>query len=126
MKIAIFHELDFGGARRASDEFAKRLNAISDVDLYYVDDKEGNSKNVAKKVFYYSFFPKLWKGNDWMTKLYKDTIELIKLYNLHKKIASDIKSRSYDYVFVHPSKFTQAPFLLSFLKNKCIYYCQKP
>jgi glycosyltransferase involved in cell wall biosynthesis len=44
---------------------------------------------------------------------------------LHKKIARDIKRKNYDYIFVHPSKFTQAPFLLRFIKN-CIYYCQEP
>lgn len=127
MRIAIFHELDFGGARRAVDEFAKRLNEICDVDLYYVDNKEDKDvKKFAKKTFYYPFYPKSWKGNNWKAKLHKDTVELMNLYSLHKKIARDIKSRDYDYIFVHPSKLTQAPFLLRFLKNKCIYYCQEP
>lgn len=127
MKIAVFHELDFGGARRTVDEFAKRLNKIFDVDLYYVDNKEEkNIQNNFNKVYYYPFYPKYWKGNDWIARFYKDTLELLKLHNLHKKIAEDIKSKKYDYIFVHPSKFTQAPFLLRFLKNKCIYYCQEP
>jgi glycosyltransferase involved in cell wall biosynthesis len=126
MKIAIFHELDFGGARRTVDEFAKRLNQIFDIDLYYLDDKEEiNIKNRYKNVYYYPFYPKSWKGNNWKTRLYKDTVELFKLYGLHKKIANDIKLKNYDYVFVHPSKYTQAPFLLKFLEN-CIYYCQEP
>lgn len=126
MKIAIFHELDFGGARRVVREFSKKLNGIFDVDLYYVDDKKDtNISNICKNVFYYPFYPKFWKGNNWRSKLYKDTVELFELYNLHRKIASDIKSRNYDYVFVHPSKYTQAPFLLKFLNN-CIYYCQEP
>ncbi len=29
-------------------------------------------------------------------------------------------------VFVQPSKFTQAPFLLRFLKTKTVYFCQEP
>ncbi len=126
MKIAIFHELDYGGARRTVDELAKRLNKILDVDLYYIDEKEekGLKKNY-QNIFFYPFYPRSWKGNNWMARFYKDTIELFRLYNLHKKIASDIKSRKYDYIFVHPSKFTQAPFLLIFFKN-CIYYCQEP
>lgn len=127
MKIAIFHELDFGGARRTVEEFSKRLNKKFFVDLYYVDDtEEKNIKAVLKNVYYYPFCPKTWKGNNWKVKLYKDTIELIKLYKLHKKISEKIKSKKYDYIFVHPSKYTQAPFLLRFLKNKCIYYCQEP
>lgn len=127
MKIAIFHELDFGGARRTVDEFAKRLNKICYVDLYYVDDKiERNLNSIFKNVFYYPFHHKQWKGNNWKTRLYKDTIELAKLYSLHKQIAYDVRTRKYDLIFVHPSKFTQAPFLLRFLKNKCVYYCQEP
>lgn len=126
MKIAMFHELDFGGARRAVDEFAKKLSKIFDVDLYYIDDKKDSFKKNYKNVFYYPFHPKSWKGKNWKMKLYKDTIEIFKIYRLHKKIARNIELRKYDYIFVHPSKFTQAPFLLRFLKNKCIYYCQEP
>ncbi len=126
MKIAIFHELDFGGARRASDEFTKRLNKIAKVDLFYVDNKEDREiRKNTKETFYYRFNPATWEGGNWKTRLYKDTIELFNLYELHKKIASKIKSEKYDYVFIHPSKYTQAPFILRFLKN-CIYYCQEP
>ena len=108
MKIAIFHELDLGGARRMVDEFIKRLSFL-DVNLY--------SSN---------FSPKIWKGSDWRTRLYKDTLELINLYKIHKKIAKDIDSKNYDFVLVHPSKYTQSPFLLRFLKTKSIYFCQEP
>lgn len=127
MKIAIFHELDFGGAKRTVDALGKRLNKIFDVDLYYVGEKkEKNDSKNYKNIFYYPFHSRLWKGNDWKGKLYKDTVELFSLYNLHKKIARDINSKGYNYVFVHPSKFTQAPFLLRFLKNKSVYFCQEP
>lgn len=127
MKIAIFHELDFGGARRTVNEFVKNLSEICDVDLYYVDNvKDDGTKKNTNKTFFYPFRPKSWNGGDWKSKLYKDTIEIIKLYKLHKRIALDIKLRKYDYVFVHPSKFTQAPFLLRFLEKKCIYFCQEP
>lgn len=127
MKIAIFHELDFGGARRVVSEFSKRLNEFFEVDFYYVDEKEDRNINkYVKRVYYYPFYSRAWKGRDWRVRLYKDTIELVKLYKLHKKIALDIKLKKYDYIFVHPSKFTQAPFLLRFLKNKCIYFCQEP
>lgn len=127
MRIAIFHELDFGGAKRTVMEFAKRLKKENVVDLYYVDEKEDKDiKKLVNKVSYYHFYSRRWKGNNWRARLYKDTIELFNLYRLHKKIALDIKLKKYDYIFVHPSKFTQAPFLLSFLKNKCLYYCQEP
>lgn len=127
MKIAIFHELDFGGAKRVVMEFAKRLKKNHHVDLYYVsEDKDRDIGDFFNETYFYKFYSKVWKGSNWKIRLYKDTIELISLYSLHKKIAQDIKSKNYDYIFIHPSKFTQAPFLLRFLKNKCIYYCQEP
>lgn len=127
MKIAIFHELDLGGAKRAVVEFGKRLKKDHIVDLYYVDEKKDyDIANYFNNTYFYKFNSKFWKGNNWKIRLYKDTIELIKLYSLHKKIAVNIKSKKYDYTFVHPSKSTQAPFLLRFLNNEGIYYCQEP
>lgn len=126
MRIAIFHELDFGGAKRAVMEFAKNLKKNHIVDLYYVDENKDVIDEYFSKVYYYKFGSKIWEGNNWKVRLYKDTVELIKLYHLHKKIASEIKFKNYDCIFVHPSKFTQAPFLLKFLRNKCVYYCEEP
>lgn len=127
MRIAIFHELAFGGAKRTVSEFTKRLSKIFEVDLYYVDSKKDeNFKDFIENAFFYPFYPKPWVGKNWIVRLYKDTIELASLYNLHKKIAYGINSGNYDYIFVHPSKFTQAPFLLRFIKKRCIYYCQEP
>src|SRR5258708_3905124 len=127
MKIAFFHEVHAGGARKTVNEFGKRLKHKHTVDMYYVDGKNdvAEEKNFHS-VNFYKFTPKKWTGGNWKTKLYKDSIELIKLYNSHKKIARDIDIKKYDLVFIHPSKFTQAPFLLRFLKTKKIYYCQEP
>jgi hypothetical protein len=44
---------------------------------------------------------------------------------LHRKIAKDIDKRKYDIVLVHPSKFTQAPFVLRFLKTRKVYYAHE-
>lgn len=127
MRIAIFHELDYGGGRRAVNDLAKEIKKSHLVDLYIVDDEINKDEGkFFTNVLLYEFIPKKRKGKDWKTRLYKDTIELYKLYKLHKKIAQDINSGNYDFIFVHPSKFTQAPFILQFLKKKTIYYCQEP
>jgi glycosyltransferase involved in cell wall biosynthesis len=126
MRIAFFHELHSGGARRASNEFAKHLKKNNIVDLYFVDEKPNNNeKKFYSSIFYFQFMPKIWKGNNPGARFYKDTIELIKLYKFHKKIAKTIDKNNYDIVFIQGSKFTQAPFILRFLKTKKIYYCQE-
>lgn len=127
MRIAFFHELSDGGARRSVREFGKELKKRHTVDLYFIDSQ--NSKDSEKyfsNVFYFNFNEKRWRGNDWKTKLYKDTVELYNLLKLHKKIALQIDQRNYDIVVIEPSRFTQAPFILKFLKMKKIYYCQEP
>ena len=94
MKIAVFHELHSGGALRAVDEFVKGLKKDHQVDLYTTDN----------------FTPKKWNGGNWKLKLYKDTVELYKLFKLHRKIAQEINEKEYDIVFIHPSQFTQRSF----------------
>lgn len=127
MKIAFFHELRLGGALRTADEYSKRLKEKHKVDLYVVSQKNqkidpGNFHDI----FSYHFHSKEWSQGDWKTRLYKDTIELLQLNFLHKKIARAIDKKNYDFVFVHPSQYTQAPFLLKYLHVPTIYYCQEP
>jgi len=127
MKIAVFHELSFGGARRVVDMYARELSLHHEIDVYYVDSiKDLEIKKYCSRDFFFSFHPKAWKGSDWKTRLYKDTGELWNLRTLHKRIAKEIDRKKYDLVFVHPSKLTQAPFVLSFLKTPSAYYCQEP
>lgn len=127
MRIAFFHELPRGGARRSSNEIAKKLKKNHIVDLFLVDEKiDLKEKEYYTNTFFYKFIPKMWKGHDWKIRLYKDTIELFHLYNLHKKIAKDIEKRNYDLVFVQPSKYTQAPFILRFINIAKLYYCHDP
>lgn len=127
MKIAFFHELDQGGARRAANEFAKQLKQHNVVDLYVLDDKQNKSEfSCYNSVSFFKFIPKKWKGNNWKVRLYKDSVELLLLLSLHKKIAKKIDTLKYDAVIVNPSKYTQAPFILRFLKTKKVYYCQEP
>lgn len=127
MRIALFHELQFGGALKAVQGYGKFLKKNYTVDLYYVAETEDeDAKDNFNNVAFFKFVEKKWRGKAWKDKLYKDTYELLNLSMLHKRIASIIDKQKYDVVFVHPSRFTQSPFLLFFLKTKSIYYCQEP
>lgn len=126
MKIAIFHELYQGGARIAVNEISIRLKSKHVVDLYVVGDEKDMKEDINfTNIYFYLFKTKKWNGGNWRVKIYKDTVELYKLYNLHKKIANTINKKKYDIVFIHPSQFTQAPFILRFISAKKIYYCQE-
>ncbi len=127
MRIAVFHELHQGGARRSVNEFSRQFKKKHQIDLFLVDAKQDTiEKKYFNQSYFFQFVEKSWKGDNWKVRLYKDTVELVKLYLLHRKIAHRIDQRKYDIIFVHPSKFTQAPFVLRFLKSKTAYYCQEP
>lgn len=127
MRIAFFHELPFGGARQVVSEYALRLSRRHTVDLYYVAEREDFELTpLFRDVFFYQYRSKEWHGKNWRVRLYKDTAELYKLALLHRKIAAEIDRGRYDFVFVHPSRFTQAPFVLRYLTTKSFYFCEEP
>jgi len=127
MKIAVFHELPRGGARRAVNCFSFSFRKINQVDLFITDERKELSENkYYTKIYSYNFKPKHWGGKNWRIRLYKDTIELYKLNSLHRKIARDIDSKNYDIVFVSASKYVESPFILKYLKTPYIFYCSDP
>jgi len=120
MKIAFFHELTpLSGARKVVEEYGKILGKKHEIDLYYIDGKEDPyiSKNFGN-IYFFKFVSN-------KSRIYRDSIELIKLFFLHRKIAKIIQEKKYDFIFINPSKFTQSPFLLRMV-NKTIYFCQEP
>lgn len=95
MKIAYFHELPEGGALRSVIEYGKELKKEHSIDLYYVDEKAEKKMNeVFNEVYFFDFKPRGWKGHDWKSKLYKDSIELFNVYILHKQIAKKIDKKN--------------------------------
>jgi len=112
MKIAFFHELTpLSGARKHVDEYGKILSKENTVDLYYVDDIEDEiAPQIFNNVHYFKF-------NSSKKRFYRDSLDLVKLFSLHRKIAKLINKNNYDIIFIHPSKYTQAPFLLNFVKD---------
>lgn len=127
MRIAVFHDLPEGGARRAVNEFSKSLKKNNKVDLYYTDSKRDKTiKDFFSNVFYFSFRPKEWSGGDWKTRLYKDTIELVQIQKLEKKIADIIDSKEYDVLIVNASRHIESPFILKNSRTYKVFYCHDP
>lgn len=127
MKIAVFHELPPGGARKAVNEIAKRLKKRHQLDSFIVDERFPEEElKYFGNVNYFKFAPMPWRGKNWIARIYKDSFELLKLYILHRKISRKINSGGYDLVFVHGSKYTEAPFLLRLLRIPSIFYSHNP
>lgn len=127
MKIAVFHCLPPGGAKRVVYEEIKLLSKKNQIDLYQFRSFENDFLDfiiLNSKIFEYNFDPSnTFPG--FLSRLISEYKIIVSLQNLHKKIAADIDKNHYDIVIVHPDKYTQAPFLLKYLKTKSIYYCEE-
>jgi len=125
MKIAIFHNLPSGGAKRSLYEWVKRLSLKNKIDLYgYSSDSERylDIRGFCNEVNYFWDKPIQSTNYNIFSKIYL----FIKLLILSKKIANTIDSNGYDVVFVHHDRYIQSPLVMVFLKSKSVYYCQEP
>jgi len=125
MKIAIYHFLPSGGAKRALYELVNGLNKFNhEFDLYIPTtecEEFCDLRPIVGRTYDYNYkIPNL--PLPMVTFLFK----LWSFEKLQKKIAQDIDQKKYDFVFVHHCKLTQSPSILRFLKTPTIYFCQEP
>lgn len=129
MKIAVFYNIAFSGAKRVVKEHVQGLRLLGHfVDVYTTDDalddfdpgKEANNKYFYPQNFKKYNLPIINRfKNDYIDTFYS-------LRKIHKRIAKDIDNKKYDIVLVHTDISTQAPFLLRYLKTKSAYFCLEP
>ena len=128
MKIAIFYNLTFSGAKRVVLEHVKGLKALGHTVDVYTTDKEHDifdPGGAADNEYKYTYQQRIVNISI-LKRISMDLSDFILLKSLHKKIAQDIDSKAYDIVLVHTDRFTQAPFILRFLKTKSVYFCLEP
>jgi len=133
MKIAVFHNLPSGGAKRALHGFVDYLNKeghIVDVLVPSTANEEFLPlKDVANSL---KIFPveKTIKGTIYSTiKYLPPQLKSISLWDLERteeKIAKIINSGDYDVVFSEQDQYTMSPFFLKYVIKPLIYYCPQP
>lgn len=128
MKIAVYYNLSFSGAKRTVFEHVKGLKSLGHiVDVYTIDSNDDifHPGRIADNLYFYKYKRKTINLPS-IKRLMSDLSDFILLKSLHKKIAKDIDSRKYDIALIHTDKLTQAPFILRFLKTKKVYFCLEP
>ena len=125
-----------GGSKRELYEFTKRLkrdgNSIS---LYTNSKEEGQYLDLSSfvdHIFEYKY--KKFKNITFTLPFLKSILNLVisllnikRLIKISKKMAKNIDSKGYEFIFIHHNKeFVQSPFLLKYLKTKTIYFCAEP
>lgn len=133
MKIAVFHNLPSGGAKRALYGFVKYLNKTGHlVDVFVPSTANENFlplKEIVNKVNIFSV-KKTFSGLIYSTFRYIPPIRihiyLRDLEKTEKEIACAINRQDYDVVFSEQDQYTMSPFFLKYIRKPTIYYCQQP
>ncbi len=124
MKIAVFHNLPPGGAKRGIYKQAKYLAKKHELHLFELassDEKFLDLKPLVAKSFLFDFKIKSSLPS-FLARLERDFQNFVQLALVHKKISEQIDAGNYDAVLVHSDKFTESPFILRFLKTPSAYY----
>lgn len=131
MKVAVFHHLPPGGARRAAFELVRHtsLSAGFSFDYYQVvEGSTGAAGSHAQDIGRYAktVFPYRANSGTSLPAQLQRARDIRSMITLQRTIAADIDDRGYDVVFVHHDRLTHAPALLRFLKTPSLYYVQEP
>jgi len=119
VRVAVYHNLPFGGARRVMDEQIAGLG--SDVAAVYTSCDDC----VADRVFPINNVGYLRSPFGRLNGLL-GLINLGRAKRAGREIAREIDALGCDVAFVHPCRFTQAPTVLAYLKTPAVYYCHEP
>lgn len=130
MRIALYHNLPSGGAKRTLYEETKRLAATHSVDVYTLSSGNHEFADVRPYVanhFVYPFQPKPLLNSPFgrLNKLISLT-DLLALQRIAQTIAADIEQNGYDVLLAHPCQFEKAPSVLTFVRHvPTVYYCHE-
>ena len=131
MKIAVFHNLPSGGAKRALYGSVRHLvNSGHSVDVFVPSTAEEaflSLKNIGANVTVSpvkrTLFGSLYSFARYIPPM---EISLRDLERTQKDIAQTINNGEYDIVLSEQDRFTMSPFFLKFVKKPTVYFCQQP
>ncbi len=120
---------------REAYEFTRSLVASGHhVDLYVPSTSDGDFLPFHLMVAeHYQYDLKLHLPLRRRLPGFRKYVDLAKFYrnigmldSLAHKMATDIDSRSYDFVFAHHDRIIQSPYLFRYLNTPSVYYCAEP
>lgn len=130
MRIALYHNLPSGGAKRAVFETTRRLAKRHQVDVFTLSTAEHDFGDLRPWVSSYRIFPfessSLFSRPFGLLNHGVRAVDLVRLRACYQRIAAEINDSVADVALIHPDRFTSSPGLLQFLKLPSVYYCQDP
>lgn len=137
MKVAVYHNLPPGGARRALWEFLRRTSDVHEYDLYTVDlgradpfayaRAQAEQQNLTPHAARSSTYPLLTGASTRIPLGKLQPLDAVRrMQSLERRIAADINASGCEVAFVHPCQLTHTPSLLRYLDVPSLHYMQEP
>ena len=130
MRIALYHNLPSGGAKRALYEWTRRLAATHEIDVYTLSCAEHESCDIrpfvrAHSVFDFTFH-RLFESPLGRLNQLQRWRDLGELRRIGRRIANEIDANSYDVLFAHPCLYTFIPAILHYTQTPSVYFLHEP
>ena len=130
MRIALFHNLPSGGAKRAIYETVRRLSLRHAVDVFTLSTSEHTLWDLRPLVRDHRVYPfrphHLFRSPLGRLNALQRWRDLLRLEAVSQLIAMDIEQNAYDVAYVHPCMWTQAPPVLRYLRTASVYHIHEP
>ena len=134
LKIAVFHNLPSGGAKRSLYTYIQYLTQQGHIVDVFIPDTANEEylplENVATSVVKYEVKPSFFREKIYSIFSYVPAIiKRVSVSNVIKteqKIAEDLNDSGYDIVYCEQDQYTMTPAIFKYLKKPSIYYCAQP
>ena len=126
MKVAVYHDLPSGGAKRVLHEVMRRLAPRHEIDVFTLSTATESFCDVRPLARRHRVFPfkpsRLFSSPFGRLNKAQRTSDLRRLEALGRETAAEIDDAGYDAVWVHPCMWIQAPFVLRWLRTPSSFY----
>jgi len=131
LRIAVFHNLPYGGGRRTVYEFNKGLSRRHTLELFifsFAPEGKQDPAEFTSRTHRFTFRDIFLIRPFGFLNSCLNIINWLRLDRLYFQIASGINHGGYDLALVHGSFYHYAhnPGLLRYLRIPTLYYCQEP
>jgi glycosyltransferase involved in cell wall biosynthesis len=130
MKIAVFHNVRSGGAKRTIYEQVKRLSRRHTIDLFSLTSAEHKFGDLITYVGRAEILPfqplPVYQSPFGRLNQAVRTLDLLRLRQVMNRLAAMIDAGDYDVALVQPCMFTFSPTILRHLRLASLYYRHDP
>lgn len=129
LRIAVYHNLHSGGAKRVTAEHVRRLSSHHDVTVFTLSSADLAFAGVDDTTI--NTVVESYQPAAFLRSPFGRLNPLIGLRNVKRmdaichKIAGQIDAGDFDVVLAHPCQMTQAPLILNGLRTPALYYCHE-